>query len=253
MSTPIWHTCKGPTHLTLLEETAWRITDSQEAISTRKLVDSLEEQSVLEELIEANKPAIGTTYLTFHRLLYTPFRCPPLKHGSRFGKRTEPSLWYGSLTIKAVMAEKAFYQFNFLRASEAQYDFVQTPLTLFSANVKTASGIKLNEPPFSNYVDIVSSPFSYDESQQLGTDMREANVEAFTYFSARQMGDINIALFGPNAFSFKNPDKLSFQSWQCIANKERVEFSRSNFLNKETFVFMFDQFVVNDELPFPAT
>ena len=104
MTTDIWKKHNGTKYIKLLNETAWRIIEAQELISKRKLVDSFEEQVVLEEIIESDKPSITKEYLNFHPLLYTPFRYPPLKYGSRFGKKTEPSLWYGSLKLHTAIS-----------------------------------------------------------------------------------------------------------------------------------------------------
>lgn len=253
MLVDIWNKCEGKNYINSINETAWRIIEAQEITSTRKLVDSFEEQVILENLIESNKPHASKEFLSFHPLLYTPFRYPPLKYGSRFGKKTEPSLWYGSLNIKTAMAEKAFYQFNFLRASETKYDIVQVPLTIFSVCVKTEKGIKLTESPFSEYTNIISSPSSYEDSQLLGSAMREADAQAFTYISARSpSANVNIALFTAKAFLHKKPDAQSFQSWQCIVNNHIVEFTRSSSISHETITFLLDRFIINGNLPFPA-
>lgn len=249
----IWNKCDGKKHINLINEKAWRIIEAQEITATRKLVDSFDEQVILEDLLESTKPHVSAEFDSFHPLLYTPFRYPPLKHGSRFGRKTEPSLWYGSLELNTAMAEKAFYQFNFLRASEAVYNTVQVPLTVFSTKVKTEKGIKLTEAPFAEYTNIISSPNSYDSSQQLGAAMRDENIQAFTYFSARSPGSqANIALFSAQAFLHKKPEAPSFQSWQCIANNNVIEFTRSSAINTETIAFPLDRFLINGRLPFPV-
>src|SRR5476649_1977021 len=118
MAVDVWNSCKGKNEIRMIKNTAWRIVEAQEVTATRKLVDSFEEYKILEGLIESQKPLLRVEELNIHPLLYTPFRYPPLKYGSRFGKRSEPSLWYGSLSIESVMSEKAFYQLNFLRACQ---------------------------------------------------------------------------------------------------------------------------------------
>src|SRR5690242_3503230 len=97
MSIDIWNTCHGTKQFILISETAWRLVEAQEKISLRKLVDSFEEQSILEKMINASQSSNMHNYLNLHEFLYTPFKYPPLKHGSRFGNKTESSLWYGSL------------------------------------------------------------------------------------------------------------------------------------------------------------
>jgi hypothetical protein len=129
VATNIWEKCQGENLIQLVKATAWRFVEAQEVTATRKLVDSFEEYEILEKLIDSQKPALKTELLGIHRLFYTPFRYPLLKHGSRFGSRFEPSLWYGSLNVETSMSEKAFYQLNFLRGSEAEFGMVSSSLT----------------------------------------------------------------------------------------------------------------------------
>lgn len=249
----IWQLCQGNNHIQLINTRVWRIIEELEQTATRKLVDSFEEQLLLEELIESTKALIIDADKQLHPVLYTPFRQPSLKNGSRFGCRYEPSLWYGSLNLNTAMAEKAFYQLNFLQASEAEYDFVEIPLTAFSVDVKTNRGIDLTKDPFKAWTSIISSPLSYEDSQLLGTSMRQVDVEACHYFSARDPdGGVNVALFSSNAFRYLLPDHRSFQSWKCIASKKLIEFSRSSSREREFNYFPIDIFHVNGNLPFPA-
>ncbi len=95
MSSSIWTRCAGDSELRSLRLSPWRVVESQHQVSTRKLVDSAEEQVLLEEMIDRVKPP-DITGGRLHYLLFTPFRYPPLKHGSRFGGRRERGIWYGS-------------------------------------------------------------------------------------------------------------------------------------------------------------
>ena len=81
MSPSIWTQCAGASRIRALKLTAWRAVEAQHQVSTRKLVDSLEEQQLLESLIDAVKPP-APHGARFHYLLSTPFRYPPLRHGS---------------------------------------------------------------------------------------------------------------------------------------------------------------------------
>lgn len=252
MVTDIWTICHGTKHIGLIHKTAWRIVESQEMTATRKLVDSLEEQIILEDLIEGEKPFIPLEYLKYHPLLYTPFRYPPLKYGSRFGKKIEPSLWYGSLELNTAFCEKAFYLFNFLNASDATFGIVSPQFTTFSAQVKSSKGIQLTKSAFSQYRSLISKPNSYKASQTLGAAMRHAEIQAFTYYSARDKKGTNIGVFTPNAFLYKHPEESSFQSWQCFATNELIEFSRINAMSHEAKKYSLSQFKVGDVLPFPG-
>lgn len=254
MEDHLWTICNGSDQITTLQETAWRLIEAQHILATRKLVDSQFEQEILEELIDQVKPALfGKEFEGLHPLLYTPFRYPPLQYGSRFGTRSERSIWYGSLKLTTAMAEKAFYQFNFLRAAQAEFGIVAISLTAFSTPIKTMKGINLVEPPFLHYKSSISSPNDYKISQTLGHSMRLAKVEAFHYMSARDPEHhTNIGVFTPRAFLQKKPIPSSFHTWQCIINHHVVEFIRLSEIKKETISYSLNQFLVDNELPFPA-
>ena len=254
MDEDIWTQCHGIHYLTSYHGTVWRLVQTQEVIATRKLVDSLEEQAILEELIHSSISPHDDQYADFHPLLTTPFRYPPLTYGSRFGKKTERALWYGSLDIATIMAEKAFYQFNFIHASDVEFGTIEIPITIFSAQIKTDRAIKLTDLPFSKYKKIISSPDSYAASQALGASMRKDKIDAFTFHSARDpQHGTNLALFTPTPFIHKKPDHHSFQSWECIATTHLVEFIRSSSYYADAYSFPVETFYVNEALPlFPA-
>ena len=121
MSSNIWTRCAGDSELRALRASPWRAVEAQHQVSTRKLVDSADEQALLEELIDRAKPPDMTGGKT-HYLLATPFRYPPLRHGSRFGTRHERGIWYGSETRAAVFAEVAYYRLLFLEGSRANLE-----------------------------------------------------------------------------------------------------------------------------------
>src|SRR2546429_7726835 len=56
MSTTIWTRCGGKSNFRELALDAWRVVEAQHMVATRKLVDSDEEQAMLESLIERAKP-----------------------------------------------------------------------------------------------------------------------------------------------------------------------------------------------------
>ena len=97
-----------------------RYVERQSLITTSELVDSQADQIRLEELLEASKPPLGDAH-GLHWLLRSPFRYPPLPHGSRFGARHERGIFYASETRTALEAEAAFYSFKFFQ------DMVEPP------------------------------------------------------------------------------------------------------------------------------
>jgi hypothetical protein len=226
------------------------VVEAQHRVSTRKLVDTLEEQALLEELIEGGKPPpAGGPRL--HYLLATPFRYPPLRHGSRFGARHDPGIWYGAERRRTAFAEVAYYRFVFLEGTAADLGTLTTPLTAFRARVRTERGIDLLAPPFEPFRATIASPVDYAESQALGRSMRAAAVEAFRYPAARDPeGGVGVGVFEPRAF--RSPRPHGFETWVCTATRERVELVEQDYLRVSTFTFERQAFLVGGTLPAPA-
>lgn len=237
----IWTLCEGEQHILTIREEPWRIVEAQHISSTRDLVDTLEEHDFLEELLESSKPPI-TKQKDY--LIFTPFRYPPLKHGSRFGRYYEPSLWYGSQELGTAFAEVAYYRLQFFNDTEASLDYVEIPMTAFQTLLATQRGIDLTQAPFNAYTSQISHQQTYDYSQALGTAMRSANIEAFLYFSARTKEPAkNIATFTPAVFQQKNNQFIRHQqNWLCLANHHRIEFTRLGTLDRERWIFSSDSY-----------
>ena len=250
MSSSIWTRCAGDSELRPLRLSPWRVVEAQHQLSTRKLVDSAEEQELLEELIDSVKPP-DRTGGRLHYLLFTPFRYPPLPHGSRFGSRRERGIWYGSLEQRAAFAEVAYYRLLFLEGTAADLGTIETALTAFTAIVRTARGIDLVAPPFAAHRRAIASPTSYASSQALGAAMRSAGVEAFKYPSARDTeGGVNVGVFVPAVFGHAKP--RSFETWYCFASAECVEVTPGGYFKTERYSFPRAQFLVQGSLPSPG-
>jgi len=226
------------------------VVESQHQVSTRKLVDSADEQALLEQLIDGAKPPDHTGG-RLHYLLFTPFRYPPLPFGSRFGRRHERGIWYGSLERRTAFAEVAYYRLLFIEGTHAELGTITTPLTAFRAALRTTRGVALDAPPFDAFRAVIASPSRYDDTQALGDAMRAADVDAFTYPSARDNeGGVNVAAFVPSVFGRAKPTSL--ESWYCSASRERVDITRGDYFRRETFSFAREQFLVDGILPAPA-
>ena len=163
-----------------------RVVEAQFRNSTRKLVDSDEEQRLLEELLDARaKLPVPAGFGGLHYLLYTPFRHPPLRNGSRFGTRRERGILYAARDLPTAFAEVAYYRLVFLGGTAAPIAPLLVELTAFSFRIAAARAVDLTEGPFREFQARISSPVSYDDSQRLGAEMREAGVQACLYVLAR--------------------------------------------------------------------
>ena len=250
MSSTIWTRCAGDSELRALRLRPWRVVEAQHQLSTRKLVDSAEEQILLEQLLERSKPpAVGPARL--HYLLATPFRYPPLRHGSRFGSRHEPSLWYGSETRRTAFAEVAYYRLLFLAGTRARIAPLTTQHTAFTVLAASKRGIDLTRQPFLGHRKTIASPVDYAAAQSLGSAMRAAGVELFRYPSARDSeGGVNVGAFVPSVFGSARPREL--ETWHSFATDERVELTKRDYFARNAFVFNRSEFLVNGRLPSPA-
>jgi len=227
-----------------------RLVENQEQIATNQLVGSLARQAILEEMLESSKPPLPHAAQRLHYLLATPFRYPPLKHGSRFGKRTEPSLLYGAIETRTVLAEAAYYRFVFWYGMVTPpCAKVDTQHTLFGARYQAARGVRLQNPPFIVYQQTLTHRWQYNASQGLGAQMRAAGIEAFEYRSARDQGPgINVALFTPKALAARRP---TFQEpWLCELTAEHVRFQAVH--QKDQYHFALAGFQVGDQPPWSS-
>ncbi len=250
MSSNIWIRCAGDSRIRALRIDAWRVVEAQHQVSTRKLVDSDSEQQTLEQLIEGTKPPERTRG-SLHYLLFTPFRYPPLRHGSRFGRRTDPGIWYGSETQRTAFAEVAYYRIVFLEGTTADLGLLQTELTAFRADIRTERGIDLTTRAFASVRALVTGKTTYDATQELGRAMRAAKVEAFRYGSARDAeGGVNVGVFVATAFGRRSPKSL--ETWYSVATRAHVEFLKRDYFARAAFKFERAQFLVDGVMPTPA-
>ena len=250
MSSSIWMQCAGDSELRPLRMVAWRVVESQHEVSTRKLVRSAAEQELLEELIDRVKPPVSVG-ARLHYLLFTPFRYPPLRHGSRFGTRHEPGIWYGSEQQRTAFAEVAYYRLLFLEGTQAALEPLSTALTSFTVRMRSTHGIDLAAAPFATHGPAIASPVSYQAAQALGHAMREAHVELFRFPSARDAaGGTNVGAFSPAVFHQATPQH--FERWHCTATRSTVDFTRGDLTRtRDTHLFERAQFLVDSRLPWP--
>jgi len=251
MSPNIWTACGGRSNCAPWEGAPWRVVEAQHVISTRKLVDSDEEQGLLEQLLESVKPPEAPETDGLHYLLATPFRYPPLRHGSRFATRFEPSLWYGSLELRTAFAEVAYYRLLFLEGTTAALEPLVVELSAFQAKVRSAACVDLGGDAFRPWHAVLRSPTSYKATQALGARMREDSVEMFLFLSARDPeAGRNVGIFTPRVFARRRPTVP--QTWRCVVDRGRVELVRRDYFTRARFVFPRERFLVDGALPMPG-
>lgn len=254
MSQDIWTQCAPKFKFVTYEGKPWRVVEAQYVIATRKLVDSDEEQAILEDLIDAVKPPVpyDEECKRFHYLLWTPFRYPPLERGSRLGTPDRRGIWYGSERIDTAFAEKAYYTFLFRSGSRAEFGVFEAAITVFRARVETAFCADLTRPPFKKHEDELASPMSYAVSQKVGSELRDRGTEAILFKSARcEDGGLNIAATKLSAFQTRRPEEDT--SWFCISSERTVEFKPVGLqtVKVSRAVFRRSGFEIDGRLPVP--
>lgn len=249
--TDIWVKSDGKNHIKTFMAKIYRLVESQEQIATLGLVNNVYEQGILEELIESTKNPLPNDSNSLHYLLTTPFRYPPLKYGSRFGTTFEQGIFYGSLNLHTALSETAYYRFVYMLGPETPYQHpISNQYTSFAVNVRSNKSIFLDQVPFSEYQYILTSPSSYIETQQLGSNMRQSGIEVFQYISARDKDNgKNVGLFTANAFHSKTPTQ--FTSWLCQTSINEVGFMAKE--EKQRTSYSQKDFWIDNAFPSPAT
>ncbi len=204
------------------------------------LVDTLEEQALLEDIIDQSKPVVPVECRQLHYLLFTPFRYgAPYPKGSRFRRAgLSPGAFFASKDAPTAVAEMAFHRLLFYAESPATpWPTTIGEFTAFAVKFSTRSSIDLMAPPFDRDAVKWQSPEDYSHCQSLADAAREAGIEAIRYQSARSDGK-NIALLTCRAFAEREPHER--HAWRmhvgaagvralCPAQERRLAFDRAFF------------------------
>ena len=247
----IWKATNAEQHFKTIADDFVRIVESQQQIATTRIVDTLDEQAILESLLEETKPIVSEGTKHLHYLFSTPFRYPPLKHGSRFGSRFEPSLLYGSKSVETVLIECSYYRFLFwggMSEPPKSKKFI-TEHTLFAGRYYSKQGLQLQNKPFNEHSSVLRDVANYSDTQVFGLAMREAGISAFEYHSARDSNKgVNIALFTADALLVNEP--LYKTQWICSTTANNVRFVSRD--DSKVYGFNINEFLTDGILPSAA-
>jgi hypothetical protein len=241
MSSPTWTPAALSAEQRRLTGLCWRLVEAQHRVSTLKLVDSFDEQALLERLIEETKPPVPPECRHLHYLISTPFRYGSVyPRGSRFRRAgMTPGVYYASMTPATAAAEMTFHRLLF---------FAESPRTPWPANAAeftafsvryAGAGIDLTAPPFSrdqaSWMDVTD----YEPCQALADAARVARLSVLRYRSARDPdAGTNVAVLSCRGFTQHEPAER--QTWRihlgqsgaravCEFPDMRVEFARATF------------------------
>jgi len=192
--------------------TLWRGVEAQHVVSTMRLADNAAEQRLLEELLEASKPAIPRDAAARHYLVFTPFRYrSPV--ASRFRRAHEPGVWYGAEELETACAEVAYWKWRFLMDSDALREgALHTEHTFFRAKVRGRCA-DLSAAPWKAATLGWTHKHDYGACQALATEARERRVDWIRYAAVRIAKGVCGAVLTPGALSPTEP--FEQQTWAC--------------------------------------
>jgi hypothetical protein len=241
-----------------LKGTLLRLVESQEQVATNAVVDS-GRRAGRARTDSSSAPSQPSRAGTEQRPLPAAGAVPLSaagKHGSRFGTRFEPSIFYGSREEHTVLAEGAFYRFWFWHGMSRppRANRFRTQHTVFKAGYRTATqafacrirrSTRIRRRPCATRAAI-------GETQALGARrMRAAGMRSVRVrFGARsgvrpERGDCFIRMLCRHRKRI-----LRREEWACTTGPERVVFYHP--ARRATREFSHDLYLVNGAFPTPA-
>ena len=242
MSSPTWTPAALAYESEPYEGRGWRLVEAQHQVSTLKLVDTLEEQRIIEGLIERTKPVIPEDCRHLDYLLATPFRYDVTpRTGSRFRRPHHAGgVFYASEESETAVAEIVFYRLLFFAESPGTpWPKEAVEYTGFSVALAVDRAVNLMVPPFAEYRAIWIHPTAYRPCQELANAARSARVALIRYESVRDPHQrANLAVLACRAFS--EPHPIGRHTWRirigptgaqalCAFPKRDVEFPPGTF------------------------
>ncbi|HTT03761.1 MAG TPA: RES family NAD+ phosphorylase [Steroidobacteraceae bacterium] len=245
MSSNTWTPLEVASRTTHCQLPLWRAVEAQHVVATRTLVDSRQEQELLEALLERGKPTVPPRIAAagLDYLLYTPFRYPPPPRGSRFRAYGDPGVWYGAERIRTACAEVGYWRWRFVTDSVGLRRLDAVPHTIFQA-VVYATAVDLRAPPFRRDQPFWNDPADYSTCQDFARVARTAQVQLIRYRSVRdpQHGGagavLDAAAFMP-AIGVRRR-----QTWFLTVDRERASWIRAGTPRtaSQAHEFTFDEF-----------
>ena len=204
------------------------------------LVDTLDEQALLEQVLDDSKPSVPPDCRHLHYLLFTPFRYGALDpSGSRFRRPGfTAGVFYASQQPDTAVAELAFRRLLFFAESPATpWPVNAAEYTVFAAAYAARKGLDLTRPPLNADEDKWTDPIDYSHCQELADQARDAGIQVLRYQSARAAG-LNIAILACAAFTSHAP--LERHVWRVHVGRlgvravgdfpeQRLSFDRAAF------------------------
>lgn len=246
MSSAIWTPAALASEHRRYQGRGWRFVEAQHKVSTLKLVDTLAEQALLEQIVEETKPAIPSECQGLDYLLSTPFRYRAFyPSGSRFRRAGfTPGVFYAAEREETAAAEMVFYRFLFHAESpDTPWPANAAEYTAFAVELATSAAIDLTTPPLDRDAAKWCCLVDYEPCQILAEAAREAGSEIIRYHSVRDPArGANLAVLTCTAFA--SPEPSVRNTWRIQINRngarairefppQGLEFALGDFMNDE--------------------
>lgn len=221
---PSWDRDWVHTQVSVIEMALVRLVETQHIAATMRLVDSAEEQDLLEKMLEGSKPPLPLAAADVHYLLAAPFRYFP-QTGSRFRAIGDPGVWYGADDAYCACSELAYWRQRFLLDSAGLLQHqLSTDHSMYQAKVNGVA-IDLLAPPWVQAQALWMHPSSYEATQALGQLARQTGVVTWIrYKSVRAAGHVCGAVFDPTALRMLTAD-MQYEQWHCNVSRSHISFS----------------------------
>ncbi len=225
MSFTTWTPTAVSSEARIWSAVAWRIVESQHIAATMKLVDTRDEQDLLEALLESGKPPLGPDLAALDYLLASPFRYSPLRGGSRFRGSADPGVFYGAESVRTAGAELGYWRWRFLQDAVDLERLDPIAHTAFSVTLCTKA-VDLRLPPFDMDRSVWRHPNDYAGTQAFARIARHANVGAIVYSSVRDSErGWCVALLDAGGFAQAKPHS-GMQTWYLAVSRQSVTWRR---------------------------
>lgn len=216
--------------------TIWRMIEGQYRPATMKLVDSLSEQALLEDILEYSKPPVPAECQQLDYQFKSPFRYGKYPHSSRFRRagRT-PGVYYGAEQSITAAIEFAWSRVGFFRASP-NTPLPQNPIQLSAipADIGGDHMIDLTWPDIAA-LGPWTDPDNYEPCCALADQIRNDGGQVIIYASVRDPNaGRNVAVLTCAAFRQDTP--IGLQTWQVILRQDRVILNNESL--RQTYEYL---------------
>lgn len=200
----------------------WRVIEGQYRPSTKKIVDTLAEQTRLEEILEDSKPQIPPECTHLDYQFRSPFRYGRYPGSSRFRREGNTlGVFYASENSLTAAMEAAWGLVKFYRAApNTPPPRTPTTHTAIQADIRVPVSIDLTHALVMQ-LGPWTDPTDYAPCCKLADEVRSKSCEAIVYQSVRDPhGRRNVAVLTCRAFA--QPSPISLQTWHMFMSAGRV-------------------------------